>query len=214
MFLALVGIWIAAIASPGPDTVQIIRLGATSRTAGVACAVGIMVGNTFWILTSLLGLSALVTAVPEILAMLQIVGGAYLLSMGVGAVRAGLQARSGAGAGPEAETTPSDTPMSAPRALRTGIYTNLANPKAVLFFGAVFAQFITPGMGWQWMVAIALTLVVIGVGWFVGLALVVDKLAGFLGRWGHAVDVVTGLIFVALAIWMIVEGALSLAELL
>ncbi len=224
--LALIGVWIAAIASPGPDVVQIARLGVKSRAAGVACAVGIMVGNTLWIAASLLGLSALIQAVPEILAVLQLVGGAYLLWMGIGAIRAGLAARKntagasgagskgdGAGGGTEAIPTPDVPPAAAlptSKAFRIGVATNLANPKAVLFFGAVFAQFVTPGMGWEWMLVILLTLVVIGVAWFVGFAVLVDKFAGFLDRNGHVVDVVTGLIFVALAVWMLVEGATSL----
>jgi len=221
--LALIGVWVAAIASPGPDVVQIARLGVKSRAAGVACAVGIMVGNTFWIAASLLGLSALIQAVPQILAVLQLVGGAYLLWMGIGAIRAGLAARkntagaSGAGSmdggGAEAVPTPDVAPAAAlptSKAFRIGVATNLANPKAVLFFGAVFAQFVTPGMGWEWMLVILLTLVVIGVAWFVGFAVLVDKFAGFLDRHGHVVDVVTGVIFVALAVWMLVEGATSL----
>ncbi|WP_297850888.1 LysE family translocator [uncultured Corynebacterium sp.] len=204
--LALIGVWVAAIASPGPDVVQIARLGVKSRAAGVACAVGIMIGNTGWIAASLLGLSALIQAAPEILAVLQLVGGAYLLWMGIGAVRAGFAAR---------KTTTSDdvAPAAAlptSKALRIGIATNLSNPKAVLFFGAVFAQFVKPGMGWEWMLVILLTLVVIGFAWFVGFALLVDKVSGFLDRYGHVVDVVTGLIFVALALWMIVEGASGL----
>lgn len=28
-----------------------------------------------------------------------------------------------------------------------GLFTNLSNPKAVIFFGAVFSRFVTPGMG-------------------------------------------------------------------
>lgn len=211
--LALVGVWIAAIASPGPDVVQIARLGVKSRAAGVACAVGIMAGNTFWIAASLLGLSALIQAVPEILAVLQLVGGAYLLWMGIGAIRAGLTARKGA-AGGVADGAVDDIPPAAAlptsTAFRIGVATNLANPKAVLFFGAVFAQFVTPGMGWEWMLVILLTLVVIGFAWFVGFALLVDKVSGFLDRHGHVVDVVTGVIFVALAVWMLVEGATSL----
>lgn len=214
--LALVGIWVAAIASPGPDVVQITRLGVKSRAAGVACAVGIMAGNTLWIAASLLGLSALIQAVPEILAVLQLVGGAYLLYMGVGAVRAGLAARQGAlvtaekadagtGGAPVAGSGPSTG-----KAFGIGVATNLSNPKAVLFFGAVFAQFVRPGMGWEWMLAILLTLVVIGFAWFVGFALLVDTFAGFLERHGHVVDIVTGLIFIALAVWMVVEGASNL----
>lgn len=213
-YLALVGVWIAAIASPGPDLVQIIRLGARSRAAGIACALGIMVGNTVWIAASLLGLSALIQAVPQILAVLQLVGGAYLLWMGIGAIRAGLAARkemvksapaeaagTGDSAGPGAGRE-----MPPRKAFVTGVLTNLSNPKAVLFFGAVFAQFIKPGMGVEWMAVILVTLVVIGMGWFVGFAVGVDKLSRWLARWGHVVDGVTGVIFVALALWMIAEG--------
>ena len=198
-YAALVGIWVAAIASPGPDLVQIIRLGAKSRAIGVACAVGIMLGNTVWIAASLLGLSALIKAVPEVLAVLQLIGGIYLLTMGVGAIRAGLSAQK-----LQVTAQTDSKELTTAQALRIGVLTNLSNPKSVLFFGAVFAQFITPGMGWEWMLLILITLVVIGFGWFVGFAVLVDKLASFLARWGHVVDLVTGLVFVALAVWMLV----------
>ena len=199
-YAALVGIWVAAIASPGPDLVQIIRLGAKSRAIGVACAVGIMLGNTVWIAASLLGLSALIKAVPEVLAVLQLIGGIYLLTMGVGAIRAGLSAQK-----LQVTAQTDSKELTTAQALRIGVLTNLSNPKSVLFFGAVFAQFITPGMGWEWTLLILVTLVVIGFGWFVGFAVLVDKLAGFLARWGHVVDLVTGIVFVALAVWMLVS---------
>lgn len=217
--LALVGIWIAAIASPGPDVVQIARLGVKSRAAGVACAVGIMAGNTLWIAASLLGLSALIQAVPEILAVLQLVGGAYLFYMGAGAVRAGLAARRlgagvgvGVGEGPQEAASQATAPTTG-KAFGIGAATNLSNPKAVLFFGAVFAQFIRPGMGLEWMMVILFTLVVIGFAWFVGFALLVDTFAGFLDRHGDVVDIVTGLIFITLAVWMVAEGAVGLQSL-
>ncbi|WP_342318817.1 LysE family translocator [Corynebacterium mayonis] len=197
--LALIGVWLAAIVSPGPDIFQIIRLGSKSRAAGVACAVGIMVGNTIWIVASLAGLSALVQAVPDVLSVLQVVGGAYLLWMGIGAVR------SSAGG-----WVPTAYDVDASRALRTGIATNLSNPKAVLFFGAVFAQFVRPGAGWGWMAMVALTLIVIGVVWFVGFALAVRWLAAPIQKYGHVIDAVTGLVFVALAVWMLWEGAAGL----
>ncbi|WP_092152237.1 LysE family translocator [Corynebacterium mycetoides] len=184
----------AAIISPGPDLFQIIRMGAKSRAAGVACAIGIMIGNSIWIIASLVGLSALIQSVPQILLALQIVGGAYLLWMGAGAIRS-------------TGTTIQDRDVDASKALRTGIYTNLSNPKAVLFFGAVFAQFVRPGLEWT----IAVTLIVIGLAWFVFFALAVRWLAGLIQRHGHLIDVVTGAIFVALALWMLWEGVTGLS---
>nr|WP_231375925.1 LysE family translocator [Corynebacterium aquatimens] len=199
------GIWLVGIVSPGPDVLQITRQGAKSRAAGVACALGIMVGNTFWIAASLLGLSALIQAFPQILAVLQLVGGSYLLYMGIGAVRAGCAARGKSGLRVEAAGGSSSS-----KAFWVGVATNLSNPKAVLFFGAVFAQFIKPGMGWEWMVAILVTMVITGVAWFVGFALLIDVIAGFLDRWGYLVDIVAGVIFAVLAVWMIFEGATAL----
>lgn len=197
--LALIGIWLAAIASPGPDLFQIIRLGSKSRTAGVACALGIMIGNSIWIIASLLGLSALVQAAPQVLSVLQIVGGAYLLWMGIGAMRSTgvhVQARE----------------VNASQALRTGIATNLSNPKAVLFFGAVFAQFVRPGMGLAGMGLIALVLIAIGLAWFTGFALTVRWLAAPIERYGHYIDMITGIIFAAVAVWMLWEGIMGLAR--
>lgn len=213
-FAALLGVWLAAIVSPGPDVVQIIRVGSKNRDAGMACAAGIMVGNTVWILASLLGLSALVQAFPQVLAVLQVVGGGYLLYMGVGAVRAALARRGGGpGAGaPAAGTGPSAAVAPSPRkAFRVGVATNLSNPKALLFFGAVFAQFIRPGMGWEWMVAIAVTLVITGVAWFVGFAAAVRALARPIQRYEAAIDAATGAIFIAIAAWMLTEGVRGLA---
>lgn len=197
--LALIAVWLAAIVSPGPDLFQIIRLGAKSRAAGVACALGIMVGNAIWIVASLFGLSALIQAAPDVLSVLQIVGGAYLLWMGVGAVR---------GSGSPARVREVD----ASKALRTGIATNLSNPKAVLFFGAVFAQFVRPDMGISGAALIAGLLIAIGLAWFVSFALAVRWLAAPIEKYGHYIDLVTGVIFAALAVWMLWEGLTGLAR--
>lgn len=192
--IALLATWLAAVASPGPDLFQIIRVGTKDRRAGVLCALGIMVGNTIWITASLLGLSALIETFPQILSVLQLVGGAYLLYMGVGAIKSGLDAR---------KTTVQEVKVKDP--FRVGLLTNLSNPKAILFFAAIFVQF---QVGW----AAALVLVVTGVLWFVGFALAVEKLAGPFQRYGHIVDMVTGAIFAAIAIWMIADGAMGLAS--
>ena len=209
-FAALLATWIAAILSPGPDVFQIIRVGAKDRAAGVACALGIMVGNALWIIGSLLGLSALIQAVPQILVVLQIVGGAYLLYMGIGALRGGLAGRR---PDPAAAGAPQLARTVAPaKAFRIGVATNLSNPKAILFFGAIFAQFVRPGMGAQWMLIIALTLIVTGIIWFVAFAAAVRALAAPIQRYGWGIDIATGAVFIAIALWMVVEGVTAAAQ--
>lgn len=222
MMLALVAVWIAAIASPGPDLLQIMRVGARSRRAGIWCATGIMVGNAIWILASLAGLSALINAQPAILHLLQLVGGAFLIWMGYSSVKGGLATRrraakiiaasapeSGGGDAVAGENEASASTPEDPGAwpsLRTGILTNLANPKAVLFFGAVFAQFIRPDMGIGTSLLVALVLILIGLVWFIGVALAIRSLAKLLLRNSALIDIIAGAIFILLGAFMVYEG--------
>lgn len=222
-FIALLAVWIAAIASPGPDLLQIIRLGAKSRASGVWGALGIMTGNALWICGSLLGLSALINAYPGVLTVLQLLGGSYLLWMGVNATRGGLATRRQAtvpvtvgapraDAAADTDAGAGAASTSASRAWRLGLTTNLANPKAILFFGAVFAQFVRPEMGAGWAVVIAVVLILTGVVWFVGFALAVRLLAAKLVRNAAVIDIVTGVIFMALALFMLYEGLAGVGE--
>ncbi|MFP7365190.1 LysE family translocator [Corynebacterium callunae] len=213
-FFALFLIWMAAIASPGPDLFQIIRRGSKSRSDGIWTAIGIMVGNTFWIVGSLLGLSALIASHPVVLSVLQLVGGAYLTWMGYGAVRSWWRQRGtepiAATGTPATTSNQDDEVLGSWAALRTGIATNLSNPKAVLFFGSVFAQFIKPEMGFGWSFFIAAFLILTGVLWFVGFAILVRKLAAGITRYSGLIDLFTGVIFVGLGMFMIVEGVMGI----
>lgn len=66
--------------------------------------------------------------------------------------------------------------------------TSLSNPKSVLFFGTVFAQFVKPEMGWEWMLLILIKLVAVGFVMSAGFALLVDVLSNFLSKYGHRFD--------------------------
>lgn len=207
---ALISVWLAAIASPGPDVVQILRLGSRSRADGVACALGIMIGNTGWILGSLLGISALVNAYPIVLTVLKLVGGGYLLWIGTSAIRAGVRAWG------EPVVVPSGGVGGAVgdwgASIRVGVLTNLSNPKAILFFGAVFAQFVEPGMG-AWVSAmIAAVLIITGLAWFIGVALVVQRAAGMLQRRAYVIELASGAVFVILGLVMVYGGMGELAS--
>lgn len=217
-FLALFLVWMAAIASPGPDLFQIIRLGAKNRRDGILTAAGIMVGNSIWIIASLLGLSALIATYPAILNILQLVGGGYLAWMGIGAVRSWRAQRSTQQSAADSTAvekvldTSTSTSIGAWPALRSGIATNLSNPKAVLFFGSVFAQFIRPDMGLGWSVFIGVFLIATGLVWFIGFAVLVRKLAAAITRNGAIIDLITGVIFIGLGMFMIFEGVVGIGS--
>ncbi|OFR40992.1 LysE family translocator [Corynebacterium sp. HMSC077D03] len=230
--VSLLGVWVAMIVAPGPDVVQVIRVAPRSMRAGIMCALGICTGIVVWLTASLAGLSALIAARPSLLGLLQLVGGGFLLWMAYGSIRSGLAQRRSAlnfarstsqdsaeRAGSfdeehieQAVSTGDVEDITAGRAYKLGLLTNLSNPKALVFFGAVFAQFIRPDMGLEWTVFIAIILTVVSVVWFSTFALIVRAAARFLTKYSAYLDIGSGLIFGALGCVMIYEGILALVR--
>lgn len=156
---------------------------------------------TIWISASLLGLSALMAANPLILHAIQIIGGIYIVWMGFGTARSGYS-RLG-----EKEGDAQDlVDVGKKKAYLLGLWTNLSNPKAVVFFGAIFSQFVRPDASLWWNLVIAGVLILTGLAWFIGFAVAVRTMARAIVRNGALIDLIAGLIFIAIACVMIYEG--------
>lgn len=225
-YLGLLGTWIAAITTPGPDTVQIIRLGSRSRHLAVWAAVGICTGNILWPIVTMAGLSALIAAFPWILAVLYLAGGLFLIRMGIGSFRSGRAER-------QAEqnvSVPSSSDAStaideagvgekhtntAVTAWRLGLATNLSNPKALLFFGAVFAQFLPVGITMAERVIVLVMMTVVGLVWFCGFAWLVSVplWARKLQQFNPVIEMVAGVIFALLGLFLLFNGVEKLLHL-
>jgi threonine/homoserine/homoserine lactone efflux protein len=118
---------------PGPGTLTILN--ATARYgvgAGMGAVLGTLAGDFLFMLAAVLGLAAVLAAHPIVLAILQWVGIAYLLWIGLKLL---IQP------GPNA---PSYSPVRGSHC-RQAFAVALTNPKASLFFLAFFPLFLTPG---------------------------------------------------------------------
>lgn len=143
-------------AMPGPNHLTIITASVTAgRNAGLWAAMGIAAGALTWSLVAVSGIAVVFQLVPTLYIGLRVIGGLYLIYLGVNAFRA---ARSGgvfniqASDGSPATTAP----------FRTAYLVMMTNPKAVLFFGSILTAFIPPD-GPQWlMVVIAIQIGIIG----------------------------------------------------
>ena len=125
--------------SPGPNVLVVTQTAASeTRRAGVWAALGIAAGAALMSSAALAGLSVVLTQFAWLHAALRLVGGAYLIYLGVKLWR-------GAGA-PAAfsAATANGVPRTDWRAFRLGLATNLTNPKALLFYGSVFAALFAP----------------------------------------------------------------------
>ena len=122
--------------TPGPDMLYIIGRSTTQGLrAGAAAALGIGAGCVVHAVAAALGLSAVLAASATAFTVLQYIGAAYLVYVGVSLIRSA-----------RVPHDPAPVAALAPARLRTvfmqGFLTNLLNPKVALFFLAFLPQFI------------------------------------------------------------------------
>jgi threonine/homoserine/homoserine lactone efflux protein len=107
---------------------------ARGRRAGFLAALGIHMGCYVHVFAAALGLSAIFSIVPSLYFALKLIGGAYLIFLGVQMIRA--RAESGA--------IPNLTQKSGRRAMVDSFLVEVLNPKVAVFFIAFLPQFVSP----------------------------------------------------------------------
>lgn len=117
--------------SPGPALVVTIKTAVTrGQRAGVQLSLGLACAVTLWALASLLGLSLLFSAAPYLQTAFRFLGAAYLIWLGLTMWRH---------AGTPLPTASAPSKSSS---FMLGFITDLANPKALAYFTAVFATLV------------------------------------------------------------------------
>lgn len=158
---ALAGIWFLVVTIPGPNFVMVTRLAMTqSRTAGLATAIGVSVGAGVWATASLLGLSALFAYAGWLYDTIRVVGGLYLVYIGIRTVEMILRGKR------DAETPDADEYTRLWFAFRRGLFTSFSNPKTAVFFGSLFLTTFPPQVpAWAFIVTIV-TIFIISMIWY------------------------------------------------
>jgi RhtB (resistance to homoserine/threonine) family protein len=150
--------------TPGPDTLYILgRSVAQGREAGVASALGISLGSIFHTCAAAVGLSAILAASAQAFALIKLVGGAYLVFLGLKMI---------VDRGRELALPSQFRRHTMVAAFRQGVLTNILNPKVALFFLAFLPQFIDPAsdMKIAAFITLGLTFVSTGTIWCLVLA--------------------------------------------
>ena len=155
--------------TPGADTALVLRaaVGGGPRAAMVAGA-GVCLGVLVWGAATAVGLAALVAASPTAYDALRLAGAAYLLWLGIRTWRTAGE--------------PHDAPRSN-RWFRTGLLTNLLNPKVAVFYVSFLPQFVPDGVPvLPASLLLACGHAVEGLLWFGLLATATDRLRHVLAR--------------------------------
>jgi threonine/homoserine/homoserine lactone efflux protein len=186
----LAAVWAAVVISPGPDFVATIHAATSrSRHAGLAVVAGIAIGTAIWATGALAGLALLLARASWLLDVVRVGGAVLLCWLGLRAIR-----HAGKPVAPDGAAAPS-------RPLRTGLLTDLANPKAALFWSSLFAA-LQPAHPPAWVqVASVVVVVAIAAAWYglVAVAFSLAPVARVYRRGKRWLDYLTGGVFLALA---------------
>ncbi len=121
--------------TPGPDTAYIVgRSVAQGRAAGLMSALGISAGCCVHSLACAFGLTALLAASATAFTVIKFVGAIYLIYLGVRLILT----KPAAAAAPAGQTRVGGAPKSMRQLFLQGFWTNVLNPKVVLFFVSFF----------------------------------------------------------------------------
>ena len=186
--------WFVVIA-PGPNMAIVFRNSLIySRKAGVATAVGLAVGNLVHITYCLVGIGVLISRSITLFNTVKLVGAVYLIYLGLKSLRA------------QPRTTNLDEhalpDLSTFVAVRTGFLTDLLNPKATLFFLALFTQIIRPETSISARLGYGLTIVVLEFVCLSTLACVIGQpvIRRQFNAVSHWVERVTGVVLIGLGL--------------
>jgi threonine/homoserine/homoserine lactone efflux protein len=200
VFLTVALAHLLAVASPGPDFAMVVRQSlAFGRPAGVWTAAGIGSGILFHVGYGLFGLGWLTQRYPATLTVLGFAGAAFLIWMGIQALRAKPL--------PEAaEKLPAPQPGDWKKFFGIGVLTNVLNPKAMLFFVALFAAVITGATSLALKLALGLWIPLTTFAWFAFVAVMLGNpvTRKKLRHAAHWIDRAMGAVLLALGGWMLV----------
>ncbi|MDQ7809717.1 LysE family translocator [Amycolatopsis sp. A133] len=178
-----------AMVTPGPDMLFILGCGMRGGPkAGLLATAGVATSEAIHVAVAAAGLAALFAAVPVAFTVVRVAGAAYLVYLGVQAIR---------NRKPLVE-------RKSDRAYLSGLLTNLLNPKMVTFTIAFLPQFIDPAKGHVWLQFAVLGAIMIVFEFLVDGT--VGVLAGRIGGWvrrkknQRRIEVATGGIFIGLGV--------------
>ncbi|MEZ9820344.1 LysE family translocator [Shewanella sp. 10N.286.45.A1] len=193
-WLGLLAICCLGAMSPGPSLAMVVRhtLGG-GRGKGIICAWAHSIGIGVYALVTLLGLAVVLKQAPMVFNGIAIIGALYLAYMGVQALRSkgGMSDKLAAGKSTDALT-----------AARDGLAISLFNPKIMLFFLALFSQFVMVADNMTAKGLIVLTPLLVDGLWYTVIALVLSHSAVLpkLREKAALIDKLSGVVLILLAL--------------
>ncbi|USD67589.1 LysE family translocator [Vibrio sp. SCSIO 43136] len=194
VWLSLFTICLLGAMSPGPSLAVVAKHSlAGSRWHGIAVAWSHAMGIGIYAFITIIGLSVVLEQSPLIFKGISVIGAAYLMYLGVNALRSkdGVAAKLASG-----EKTPLFESM------RQGFLISLLSPKIMLFFTALFSQFVAISNDMTNQIVMVSTPLLVDGLWYTLIALlltnakVIDKIRSK----AVLIDRISGVVLILLAL--------------
>ncbi|MEO1143310.1 MAG: LysE family transporter [Pseudomonadota bacterium] len=120
-------------------------------------------GSLIWMIAAALGISVILETLPVLGWVLKIVGGVYLIYLGIKLWRS---------AAKKTDDEISVPNSSVIKGFRRGLLVNLTSPKSAAYFGSIFAAFLSNNMP-IWVISLLISaFFMVSIAWHVALAVV------------------------------------------
>ncbi|MCJ8513615.1 MULTISPECIES: LysE family transporter [Acinetobacter] len=187
--------------SPGPDILLIAKSAAsTTRQNALKIIAGISAGIVVWVVLTLAGFTVLIGQFPWIQQALMLLGGMFLAKMGWAMLKGGVHSFK------NRHQTDDDTngQVQAKNYFMLGLWTNLSNPKTLIYFSSVFSLALSSSASDYLKAQLA---VIIPLQTFVTFALLMllisqPKIKTLYQRSGSYIDMISGGLFLLFALWL------------
>lgn len=213
-FLLITSVHLLAAASPGPDFVLVSQQTlAKGRRTGLICSLGITLGLAIHITYSVLGLATVIAHSQPLLTAIKWLGGSYLIYLGWQGIQAkakkpvDLTVAIDSDADISIKKASIDT-SSTSSILRRGFFCNVFNPKAPVYFVAIFTLVLSPDIP-LWQLAIyGVWMMVLQMAWFstVVMLLSIPAIHRRFQRFEHWIDRVLGTAMIILGLNLILRS--------
>lgn len=193
--LLITSIHLLAAASPGPDFVLVSQQTLSNgKKSGFMCSIGIALGLSVHIIYSALGLAAVIANSLTALWVIKIIGGGYLIYLGYQGIRA------------KASTNTDDTVNiqndSSLKNISKGFLCNAFNPKAPVYFVALFTLVLSPELPKLHLMIYGVWLMILQLLWFSTVVLLLSRpsVNQKFRKFGHWIDRTLGGVMIIMGI--------------
>ena len=202
MLLTICALHFVAQLSPGPDVLLVAKSAAsTTRANTLKIILGISVGVIVWVTLTLLGFTVLLEQWPWIQQVLMLIGGFFLAKMGYAMLKGGITSLK--------QSTDLDgvIEQQPKNYFLLGLFTNLANPKIVIYFSSVFSLALSSAAGMNIKPQLA---VIIPIQTFVVFSMLmmimsIPKIKMLYQKSGSYIDLLSGSFFLLFAVFLWVD---------